>query len=168
MVEFFGPALVTADGTYHCPCGASHGRGPLCAGRAYRCLHCGNTYSVCLPPPPAAPPPPPLTRPELEKLRRHVEAANLPLPAEVAPFVARHQTFLEVDAGVLARWLSLTDLAVQLLKPFAEFAATTTPGYHPDAQKVFENHATPVVGDCRLAAELLRAFEGKGPYVVGV
>jgi hypothetical protein len=38
-------ALVDEDGRFHCPCGATHGRGPVDSG-VYRCLACGRAYRV--------------------------------------------------------------------------------------------------------------------------
>ena len=56
----------------------------------------------------------------------------------------------------------------EALRPFAEYAKTTTPGYNPDAQSIFVNHATPRIGDCRRAAELLAAPKPTEPGVAGL
>lgn len=37
---------VDADGTYHCPCGAFHRRGPVNGVNAYRCLKCGHVHAI--------------------------------------------------------------------------------------------------------------------------
>lgn len=37
---------VDADGTYHCPCGAFHRRGPVNGVNAYRCLMCGHVHAI--------------------------------------------------------------------------------------------------------------------------
>lgn len=39
-------AFVDQTGKYHCPCGASHSRGPINGAKSFRCLKCGNIYSV--------------------------------------------------------------------------------------------------------------------------
>lgn len=41
------PAFVDEGGKFHCPCGATHERGPLDPiSKVYRCLRCGKTYKV--------------------------------------------------------------------------------------------------------------------------
>jgi len=41
------PAFLDENGKFHCPCGASHSRGPLDPlSKVYRCLHCGKAYRV--------------------------------------------------------------------------------------------------------------------------
>jgi len=39
--------FVDERGTFHCPCGRTHGRGPIDAvAQVYRCLGCGAAYRV--------------------------------------------------------------------------------------------------------------------------
>lgn len=40
------PAVVDKDGLFHCPCGATHKRGPFDGFNTWRCLCCGATYKV--------------------------------------------------------------------------------------------------------------------------
>lgn len=35
-----------ANGKYHCPCGATHERGPVNGVDVYRCLKCGSAFKV--------------------------------------------------------------------------------------------------------------------------
>jgi hypothetical protein len=37
---------VDADGAFHCPCGASHSRGPVDGVGSFRCLSCGRTFAM--------------------------------------------------------------------------------------------------------------------------
>lgn len=39
-------ALVDECGKFHCPCGATHSRGPINGSDVYRCLGCGTSYRV--------------------------------------------------------------------------------------------------------------------------
>jgi len=39
-------AFVDKAGTFHCPCGRHHSRGPLNGYDVYRCLGCGKTFRV--------------------------------------------------------------------------------------------------------------------------
>ena len=39
-------AFVDAVGKFHCPCGATHSRGPINGQDSYRCLKCGTAYKV--------------------------------------------------------------------------------------------------------------------------
>lgn len=38
--------FVSFDGTYNCPCGAKHIRGPVNGERSYRCMKCGQSREV--------------------------------------------------------------------------------------------------------------------------
>ena len=38
--------FIDESGRFHCPCGATHGRGPINGVDVYRCLHCGTCYQV--------------------------------------------------------------------------------------------------------------------------
>ena len=37
---------VDEDGTFRCPCGATHNRGAVNGTDVYKCLRCGNVYTV--------------------------------------------------------------------------------------------------------------------------
>lgn len=39
-------AFVGKDGTFHCPAGHKHSRGPLNGVDVYRCLNCGSAWRV--------------------------------------------------------------------------------------------------------------------------